>query len=405
MKRALLALLACCLGGPAHAQFSGPGHLDILLGVDERPGGLKLLTGVNGDLGYYVDRGLLPVDAVTGHRLYPGRFGEFPAGGGFVTGSDDPGFQAFNGTFGAREPLHFRVLGGLEFWDPRTGVWGRPAGGEHITLFGALPPELAGSQGCIRNPSLPGCAEVLAGSRIHADGVTGLREGFISRSSSSGGFHSHLDWYLGDSTPVSPARKGAYLVTLELFSTASTASGPKYLDSDPIKVLFGHDLTSEQFLDAFEGRAVPDGIPPRPPVPRPFGLQFSEAIDDPSFWIAYQYRDAPVVIDAPGAALSILSLAAGVPPSDPGAWAGMQAAMDPSRIVAGSTSAALLAGTAWVEMQRSQAAVASLAFAAEDGFALRAAVSPAPEPSTVLLLAAGLLLVWHATRRRHARTA
>ncbi|MCW5625946.1 MAG: hypothetical protein KIT73_14635, partial [Burkholderiales bacterium] len=154
--------------GAAQAQLSGPGHTDVLLGNS----GGRITIGFNDDTQFYRDRfDSLPIDAATGHAIFPAKFGEFPGVGVLVTGTDDPGFQAYAGTFGSREYLYYRALGTLEVWTPTTQTWDAPTGGETVALYGALPPELRLTCAAVSPP--PACIPYQDGTRIHADGITG----------------------------------------------------------------------------------------------------------------------------------------------------------------------------------------------------------------------------------------
>lgn len=258
MLRYLAAVLTLLWATLAHAQFTGPGHLDVLLAtpdVDPGPGVTrKITTAFNGDVAFYLDNlGAPPIDGATGHKIWPGRFGEFPGVNEFVTGTDDPGFQAFAGAFGSREWVFYRAIGALERWDPVTGLWGRPVGGERIALYGGLPPELVMPCGTLSPPAA--CAQYLDGTQFHADGISGPVTAVVARSGTNGALHAHLDWFLIDGTQTPPP--GAYLVTLQVFSTATENGVPRYLDSDPFHVLFDYNLSGDQFWTAFEARINP----------------------------------------------------------------------------------------------------------------------------------------------------
>jgi hypothetical protein len=259
MRRLDFTVLCTLLLGAAgaHAQITGPGHLDVLLSSEPGPGGTRIVLGYNGNLSFYVPGGTALTDRATGLNIYPGRFGEFPGGQGtLVTGSDDPGFQAFAGTFGSRESFHYRALGSLQLWTPNEPTWGPPAGGEGVVLFGKLPPAL--SQCVLLNPPASlNCGFYKAGTRFRADGIVGPVDALlVGRTGTNGAFHDHLDWFLEDTRGSDPAT-GAYLVQLQLFSDAKLGGKDKYLPSDPFFVMFNHGLSQTQYLAAIDSRVHP----------------------------------------------------------------------------------------------------------------------------------------------------
>lgn len=234
-------------------------HFDVLLRTSNGPvAGSRITTDFFGDLGL---AGVLPVDAVTGAKIYPGYFGDLE-GGPFLT--DDPGFQAFAGTFLRREEIHFRALGRLQHWDPASGRWADAPAGVTVTLYGGIPLEVI--VGYTENPAAWQAQYdyYAAGTRFSRSGVEGPPAAVIDDASSSGAFHAHLDWKItaaaGGEPPV-----GAYMVTLELWSPTLDAAGqPKYLPSEPIQVVFERGITEAQLQAAILARVQP---PPPPACP------------------------------------------------------------------------------------------------------------------------------------------
>ncbi|MEM9056093.1 MAG: hypothetical protein AAGD86_01375, partial [Pseudomonadota bacterium] len=94
------------------------------------------------------------------------------------------------------------------------------------------------------------------------NGLEGPTESAIEQASTDGSIHSHLDFCLEDSTgdcsqpgigQTGSPTVGAYLIELELFSDATDGSGaPKYLDSEPVKVVLNNGLIAEECAAAIQ---------------------------------------------------------------------------------------------------------------------------------------------------------
>ncbi len=225
-------------------------HFDVELRTSGGPvAGSRITTAFFGDLGLPG----LPIDGVTGYKIFPGYFGDLE-GGPLLT--DDPGFQAFAGTFLRGEEIHFRALGTLQHWNPDTGRWGPAPPQVQVALFGGIPTEVI--VGYTENPAVWQALYDYhaAGTRFKASGIEGPATAMIDDASSSGAFHAHLDWQVsaaGGTVPV-----GAYMVTLELWSPALQANGQaKYLPSAPIQVVFERGTSEAQMQAAIAARVNP----------------------------------------------------------------------------------------------------------------------------------------------------
>lgn len=269
----LLALLT--LPGPAMAV-----HYDVEIRTSAGPvAGSRIVTDFYGDLDL---AGKLPIDALTGYKIYPGYFDDLEGGPNLT---DDPGFQAFPGTFVPGEEIHFRALGMLEYWDPSAAAWTDASAGSAIKLYGGIPNDVALNY--LLNPFDPAAGAAYAywadGTRFAAAGVTGPASAVIDDAKSNGAFHAHLDWELANASPA-----GVYLVTLQLWSPAQANGMAKYLDSDPFMIVFKSAGVADSVLaDALDARLAA-------PVPEP-GAWAMLALGLPLVgWLAKRRRYAGV---------------------------------------------------------------------------------------------------------------
>jgi hypothetical protein len=260
MWRNAAAAAAAALSFQALAQ-----HFDVELRTVPGPvAGARISTDFFGDLGL---AGALPIDGETGHKIYPGYFGDIE-GGPFLT--DDPGFQAFRGTFLRDEVVSFRALGRLRYWSPQTQRWSAAPQGVEVILYGNIPIEVE-----IGFDSDPAAWReqyefYRGGTRFGAYGIDGPLGAVIDAARRNGEFHAHLDWKIvapgGAVPPV-----GAYMVTLQLWSPTLAGGVPKYLPSEPIQIVFERGISEAQLAQAIRSRI--DARPPAPqaqgaPVPR-----------------------------------------------------------------------------------------------------------------------------------------
>ena len=225
-------------------------HFDIELRTSGGPvAGSRITTDFYGDLGL---AGLLPIDAATGAKIFPGYFGDLE-GGPFLT--DDPGFQAFAGTFLRGEELHFRAQGSLQYWNPATGRWGPAPSQVTVALFGGIPLDvlIGYTENPVRWQALYDYHA--AGTRFASIGVQGPLTAAIDDASRTGAFHAHLDWKISASGGEPPV--GAYLVSISLWSPALAGAQPKYLESSPVMIVFERGISDAQMADAIRARVLP----------------------------------------------------------------------------------------------------------------------------------------------------
>ncbi len=238
----LIGCAAALLAQPVWAV-----HFDVMLDTDPGPvAGARLTIGFYGDAVVGSD---LPIDYATGQMIFPGAF-EPMANGIYATAN--PGFQGFAGTLLNREPVHFRGLDTLQFWDPGTEQWGAAPDGVGIRLYGGIPAQVATDWLVFkRNKDI---YDFYANGTLFTNaGVTGPVSASIASGASNGSFHAHLNWFLdGNNAPA-----GAYLMELQLTSPVTVGGVPKYLDSAPFYVLLRHGISDSQYLSAFTARIHP----------------------------------------------------------------------------------------------------------------------------------------------------
>ena len=229
-------------------------HFDVELRTVPGPvAGARITTDFFGDLDL---AGKLPIDGETGFKIYTGYFGDIE-GGPFLT--DDPGFQAFAGTFLRDEIVSFRALGRLRYWQPQTRRWSAAPQGVEVLLYGNIPIEVE-----IGFDSDPAAWReqyefYRGGTRFGAAGIGGPLTAIIDAARRNGTFHAHLDWKIvapeGAVPPV-----GAYMVTLQFWSSAQAAGQAKYQPSEPIQIIFERGISEAELAEALRSRV--DARPP-----------------------------------------------------------------------------------------------------------------------------------------------
>lgn len=231
-------------------------HFDIELRTDPGPvAGARITTAFYGDLDL---AGQLPIDGETGFKMFPGYFGDVE-GGPYLT--DDPGFQAFAGTFVQGEVVSFRATGTLRWWNPSTGRWGAAPQGIEVVLFGNIPPEV--EAGYDTDPATWGgqYAHYAGGTRFSATGISGPLSAVIDDAKAGGRFHAHLDWRITAPAGVVPT-VGAYMVTLQFWSPAQSAGRQKYQASVPVQIIFERGISEDQMRAAIQARITATAAPP-----------------------------------------------------------------------------------------------------------------------------------------------
>lgn len=188
----LIGVLACA--GVVRAQEE---HRDVL--VELSPEGDRFTTGA-----YDFNSGMLDHDV----RVFSRDFGEQSQP--YYT--NDPGFEAFDGSLPNNLLFGFEIVDALRLWDPVAGN------------FDTIP------------------AETMTVSRFSSTATTPANAGevvggfFWGATGTTGGFHVHLNYFIN-----SPQSAGVYLLTLRLTSDASSIEDPA-----PIYIVFNnHDPDGE----------------------------------------------------------------------------------------------------------------------------------------------------------------
>jgi hypothetical protein len=241
-----LAFISLTFATPVAAQ-----HLDVRVDTSNGPvAGSKITTDVYGDVAWFLANvGSLPYTHDTGRLIVPGNFGD-AAGGPFST--DNPGFQSFRNDFGAFEEMSFRAIGTLQYMAPGASDWVAAAPGGGIRLYGSIPDDIVFDY--VYN-ELRGdeYAFYEAGTFFTGAGIQGPASAPIGAASALGAMHYHLDWYLEG---TARNNTGAYLIEMQLFSSATSGGAEKYLPSDTFHILFNHGITTAQYADALKTLTV-----------------------------------------------------------------------------------------------------------------------------------------------------
>ena len=235
------------------------GHFDLFIDIDPpaEDGGRII-----------IDRDQqFPRVPTTGTTIVPADFGDF-AGGPHRT--DDPGWVINTGGFEDDELLWFRALGAMQFWDRDQQRWlNAPPNGERVRYFGIVPPDIQ-LVGTDEEREFYSNGTIWTGNGFQGP-VEGLIEPYV------GGLHAHLDFCLEDSdercgeqssAPTGSPAVGAYLIEMQLFSTALASNGlqQKYFDSNPVKVMLNNGLLVDDCNAAIEALVLPvvDDSSPQP---------------------------------------------------------------------------------------------------------------------------------------------
>jgi hypothetical protein len=249
------------VGGTAQAV-----HFDVELRTVPGPvAGARITTTFFGDLNL---GGLLPIDGETGYQMFPGYFGDVE-GGPYLT--DDPGFQAFPGTFLRNEIVAFRALGTLRYWSPTARRWVAAPQGVEVALFGNIPPEV--EAGFEADPARWRTQYDFyrGGTRFGAAGINGPLSATIDSARSGGAFHAHLEWKISAPDGAVPP-VGRLHADLAVLVAATVAGQPKYQPSTPIQVIFERGISEAELAAAMRSR-----IEARPPAPAAEGARVPRA--------------------------------------------------------------------------------------------------------------------------------
>jgi hypothetical protein len=244
-----LAFAALCLFG-ASASVAVAQHLDVQVSTSNGAvAGSRIEISAYGDLAAFLGTtGTLPIHHETGYLVFPTWFTDTVRQGVATTATDNPGFQAFAGTFGQFEEIRFRALDRLTTWTPSGGTWGSAPPDVQVRLSGGIPDQLALDRFFNPTPAIIAEYEFYeAGTRFSGNGIDGPVEAPIGIIGRTGAFHDHWDWFLEGGGRATPA---AHLVQVQIISTAQAGGTDKYVDSPPFYILFNNKLTDEQFNTA-----------------------------------------------------------------------------------------------------------------------------------------------------------
>jgi len=142
--------------------------------------------------------------------------------------------------------MSFRVTGTLQYLAPGATDWVAAAPGGGIRLYGSIPDDIAFAY------VYDGLREdeyffYEAGTVFTGAGIEGPTTAPIGAASVLGAMHYHLDWYLEGTARDT---KGAYLIEMQLLSSAKSGGADKYLPSETFHILFNHGITSARYADA-----------------------------------------------------------------------------------------------------------------------------------------------------------
>lgn len=160
----------------------------------------------------------VPIDIATNRLLFTGDFSDVAGGD---EGTSNPGFQAAVGTFSSNATiLYYRAVGELYSWNGSAWV-NSVSDQEKISIFDALSTETI----------------------WRTSGVTNA-EGPIEQIASDGSFHHHRLYAISNSsTPTA----GAYLVDMEVYTTAGLNGTVVDAASEPFRIAFNYQLDDAEF--------------------------------------------------------------------------------------------------------------------------------------------------------------
>lgn len=171
------------------------------------------------------------IEAATGYKFWTGDFGDFTFG---AYETHNPGFNTNAGSgFQGGSLLAFTGLETLSYWDGTSWSSAVP-GGVTVTVEDVLGVPTIFSATGVANPT-----------------------GFVGQFAANGSEHDHLPFIVTTGAAV-----GAYSITLQLFSQASTSdSTPLYAASDPFRLVFNRGLSAADFNAAIHSLTAPVPLP------------------------------------------------------------------------------------------------------------------------------------------------
>ncbi|MEM7542948.1 MAG: hypothetical protein AAF384_15380 [Pseudomonadota bacterium] len=171
-----------------------------------------------------------------GLKLFETEFGEL----GNLFATDEPGWEAEDGTGNAGEIVGVEIMANLRRWD--GSMFATTGFDEFIRISGASPD-------------------------IDVSSSSGLGAfSFIDALDGDGGLHTHLDFEIM-TTGIGNPTDGAYLLEVAVFGLLADQTTPVYTPSDNFLLAFHLDAGGTFGEEAFES-AVESLLPPAPvPVP------------------------------------------------------------------------------------------------------------------------------------------
>lgn len=200
----------------------------------------------------------LPMEGETGKMIFLADFRDFSGG---PNKTPNPGFQAVQNALNPGELVRYRALGGLRHWNTSTRNWAPAPDNVRVKLAGAIDPSVV-----ITDPSQCG-GQLFCFAQGNLDGVTlftgngisGLTEMIIDAANSQGSLHTHLNFFLENSSGILGGPVGAYLLEMQVLSNQH------HQESESFYVMFNAGLSKADFSDALMDRV--DTLPSPPPTP------------------------------------------------------------------------------------------------------------------------------------------
>ena len=182
------------------------------------------------------------VDLTTGRFLFSSNFADLGQG---PMGTDDPGFQTVANTFTPNGILNFRAIESLLFWNGDAWV-NSVADQERILVIDAL------------NET----------TIIDTSGVSNA-VGAIDQIDSSGAIHQHIEFFIDNNASANPPAAGAYMINLELFATETLGGDVMHTVSEPVRITFAYQISTEEYQQALSALTSPTTTPEEVSVPIP----------------------------------------------------------------------------------------------------------------------------------------